>query len=163
NEPRQHDRLRAVVVEEHLCAVDVVALEQPRLGPAEHRRTGPAADHVADLRAHHGGDEHPRQDDGQVEVDGPVHAGRGQQAGREFVVESSIGHIRDLPRRAADVPAAYKGEPWARLGVDVDNGFKPLYVLSSEKRQQVAKLRSLLKDASELYLATDEDREGESI
>src|SRR5438132_1611137 len=83
--------------------------------------------------------------------------------GRDFVVESSIGHIRDLPRRAADVPAAYKGEPWARLGVDVDNGFKPLYVLSSEKRQQVAKLRSLLKDASELYLATDEDREGESI
>src|SRR5207237_910559 len=77
--------------------------------------------------------------------------------------ESSIGHIRDLPRRAADVPAAYKNEPWARLGVDVDNGFKPLYVLSSEKRQQVAKLRSLLKDASELYLATDEDREGESI
>src|SRR5438477_4885342 len=83
--------------------------------------------------------------------------------GRDFVVESSIGHIRDLPRRAADVPAAYKGEPWARLGVDVDNGFKPLYVLSSEKRQQVAKLRSLLKDASELYLATDEDCEGESI
>ncbi|TML65020.1 MAG: type I DNA topoisomerase [Actinobacteria bacterium] len=83
--------------------------------------------------------------------------------GRDFVVESSIGHIRDLPRRAADVPAAYKNEPWARLGVDVDNGFKPLYVLSSEKRQQVAKLRSLLKDASELYLATDEDREGESI
>src|SRR5438552_17500498 len=83
--------------------------------------------------------------------------------GRDFVVESSIGHIRDLPRRAADVPAAYKNEPWARLGVDVDNGFKPLYVLSSEKRQQVAKLKALLKDASELYLATDEDREGESI
>src|SRR5438093_215118 len=83
--------------------------------------------------------------------------------GRDFVVESSIGHIRDLPRRAADVPAAYKNEPWARLGVDVDNGFKPLYVLSSEKRQQVAKLRSRLKDGSEPYLATDEDREGESI
>src|SRR5438045_309549 len=83
--------------------------------------------------------------------------------GRDFVVESSIGHIRDLPRRAADVPAAYKNEPWARLGVDVDNGFKPLYVLSSEKRQQVAKLRSLLKDASELYLATDEERERERM
>ena len=83
--------------------------------------------------------------------------------GGDFVVESSIGHIRDLPRSAADVPAAYKGEPWARLGVDVDNGFKPLYVVSREKKDQVKKLKQLLKDASELYLATDEDREGESI
>jgi DNA topoisomerase-1 len=83
--------------------------------------------------------------------------------GGDFVVESSIGHIRDLPRNAADVPPAYKGEPWARLGVDVDNDFKPLYVVSPEKRDQVRKLKALLKDASELYLATDEDREGESI
>ncbi|MEO6713657.1 MAG: type I DNA topoisomerase [Mycobacteriales bacterium] len=83
--------------------------------------------------------------------------------GSGFVVESSIGHIRDLPRNAADVPAAMKGEAWARLGVDVDNGFKPLYVVSADKKQQVAKLKALLKDASELYLATDEDREGESI
>ncbi|MGH9072630.1 MAG: toprim domain-containing protein, partial [Acidimicrobiales bacterium] len=83
--------------------------------------------------------------------------------GPGFVVESSIGHIRDLPRNAADVPAAYKGEPWARLGVDVDNGFKPLYVVAKEKRSQVQKLKSLVKDASEVYLATDEDREGESI
>ncbi|MDQ2728053.1 MAG: type I DNA topoisomerase [Actinomycetota bacterium] len=83
--------------------------------------------------------------------------------GSDYVVESSIGHIRDLPRNAADVPAAYKGEPWARLGVDVDNDFKPLYVVSPEKRDQVRKLKSLLKEASELYLATDEDREGESI
>ncbi len=83
--------------------------------------------------------------------------------GGDFVVESSIGHIRDLPRNAADVPAAYKGESWARLGVDVDNDFKPLYVVSPEKRDQVRKLKALLKDASELYLATDEDREGESI
>ncbi len=83
--------------------------------------------------------------------------------GGGFVVESSIGHIRDLPRNAADVPASVKGEPWARLGVDVDNDFKPLYVVSAEKKQQVAKLKALLKDASELYLATDEDREGESI
>src|SRR5579859_5451774 len=83
--------------------------------------------------------------------------------GRDYVVESSIGHIRDLPRNAADVPAAYKGEVWARLGVDVDNDFKPLYVVSKEKRDQVRKLKTLLKDASELYLATDEDREGESI
>jgi DNA topoisomerase-1 len=83
--------------------------------------------------------------------------------GNEFTVESSIGHIRDLPRNAADVPPAYKGESWARLGVDVDNDFKPLYVVSPEKRDQVRRLKSLLKDASELYLATDEDREGESI
>ncbi len=83
--------------------------------------------------------------------------------GNDFVVESSIGHIRDLPRGAADVPAAYKSESWARLGVDVDNGFKPLYVVSREKKSQVSKLKALLKEASELYLATDEDREGESI
>ncbi len=83
--------------------------------------------------------------------------------GPDFLVESSIGHIRDLPRNAADVPAAYKGEPWARLGVDVDNDFKPLYVVTPDKREQVRKLKGLLADASELYLATDEDREGESI
>jgi DNA topoisomerase I len=83
--------------------------------------------------------------------------------GSEFMVESSIGHIRDLPRNAADVPAAYKGEAWARLGVDTDNDFKPLYVVAPEKRAQVTKLKALLKDASEVYLATDEDREGESI
>jgi len=83
--------------------------------------------------------------------------------GREFVVESSIGHIRDLPRNAAEVPAAYKAEGWSRMGVDVDNGFKPIYVVTPDKRKQVTKLKTLLKDASELYLATDEDREGESI
>ena len=83
--------------------------------------------------------------------------------GSDYVVESSIGHIRDLPRSAADVPAAFKSEPWARLGVDVDNDFKPLYVISREKREQVAKLRRLVGAASEVYLATDEDREGESI
>ena len=83
--------------------------------------------------------------------------------GDEYLVESSIGHIRDLPRSAAEVPAAYKGEPWSRLGVDVDNDFKPLYVVAPEKQTQVKRLRGLLKGASELYLATDEDREGESI
>jgi DNA topoisomerase I len=83
--------------------------------------------------------------------------------GPDFVVESSVGHIRDLPRRANEVPAAYKAEDWARLGVDVDNGFKPLYVVAPEKRSVVTRLKSLLKDASEVYLATDEDREGESI
>ena len=83
--------------------------------------------------------------------------------GRDYVVESSIGHIRDLPRNAADVPEAYKNEPWARLGVDVDNGFKPLYVVAREKRDQVKKLKALVKEADEVYLATDEDREGKSI
>ena len=83
--------------------------------------------------------------------------------GSDYDVESSIGHIRDLPRNAADVPAAYKSEPWSRLGVDVDNDFKPLYVVSREKRDQVRKLKDMVKNASELYLATDEDREGESI
>ena len=73
------------------------------------------------------------------------------------------GHIRDLPSDARDIPAAFKGEPWARLGVDVDNGFKPLYVVVQGKKERVTKLKALLKDASELYLATDEDREGESI
>ena len=79
------------------------------------------------------------------------------------MVESSVGHIRDLPRRADEIPAAYKGEGWARLGVDVDNGFKPLYVVAPEKKSVVARLKSLLAGASEVYLATDEDREGESI
>ncbi|HEY1829464.1 MAG TPA: type I DNA topoisomerase [Acidimicrobiales bacterium] len=87
----------------------------------------------------------------------------GGMLGPDFIVESSIGHIRDLPRGADEVPAAYKGEDWARLGVDVDNGFKPLYVVSAAKKSVVANLKRLLKDADELYLATDEDREGESI
>ncbi len=83
--------------------------------------------------------------------------------GRGYVVESSIGHIRDLPQSAADVPAKIKGEPWARLGVDVDNDFTPYYVVSKDKKSHMTKLKGLLKDASELFLATDEDREGEAI
>ncbi len=83
--------------------------------------------------------------------------------GDAYMVESSIGHIRDLPQNAAQVPAAYKGEKWASLGIDVDNGFKPLYVVSPEKTEQVRKLKKLMKDASELVLATDQDREGEAI
>jgi DNA topoisomerase I len=79
------------------------------------------------------------------------------------VVESSVGHIRDLPAGAADVPEAYKGESWARLGVDVENDFKPLYVLNPDKKDVVKRLRSELKAADELFLATDEDREGEAI
>ena len=83
--------------------------------------------------------------------------------GDGYQVESSIGHIRDLPRNAADVPKEYKGEAWARLGVDTENHFKPLYVVSPDKKDQVRRLKALLKDADELYLATDEDREGEAI
>ena len=83
--------------------------------------------------------------------------------GDEYVVESSIGHIRDLPRNAADVPKQYKGQSWARLGVDTENHFKPLYIVSPEKKDHVRHLKSMLKDADELYLATDEDREGEAI
>ncbi|MFZ0665899.1 MAG: type I DNA topoisomerase, partial [Acidimicrobiales bacterium] len=83
--------------------------------------------------------------------------------GPDFVVKSSVGHIRDLPRRAGEVPAAYRGEGWARLGVDVDNGFKPLYVVSPEKKDVVSDLKQAVRQASEVYLATDEDREGESI
>ena len=83
--------------------------------------------------------------------------------GRGYVVESSIGHIRDMPDKAAEIPQRYRGEPWARLGVDVDHDFQALYVVPGDKKQQVSKLKTLLKDADELYLATDEDREGEAI
>jgi DNA topoisomerase-1 len=79
------------------------------------------------------------------------------------VVESSIGHIRDMPDKAAEIPAKYRKEPWARLGVNVDADFEALYVVPNDKRQQVSKLKELLKDADELLLATDEDREGEAI
>ncbi|OBG38400.1 MULTISPECIES: type I DNA topoisomerase [Mycobacteriaceae] len=83
--------------------------------------------------------------------------------GRDYVVESSRGHIRDLPRNAADVPAKYKTEAWARLGVNVDADFEPLYIVSPDKKSTVAELKDLLKDVDELYLATDGDREGEAI
>nr|WP_198429254.1 type I DNA topoisomerase [Nocardia bovistercoris] len=83
--------------------------------------------------------------------------------GRNYTVEASVGHIRDLPRGAADVPAKYKGQSWARLGVDVDNDFEAIYVVSPDKKAKVTELKSLLKDADELYLATDPDREGEAI
>jgi len=83
--------------------------------------------------------------------------------GSNYIVESSRGHIRDLPRAAADVPAKYKTEPWARLGVNVDADFEPLYIISPEKKSTVAELKALLKDVDELYLATDGDREGEAI
>ncbi len=83
--------------------------------------------------------------------------------GANYIVESSRGHIRDLPRAAADVPAKYKSQPWARLGVNVDADFEPLYIISPDKKSTVTELRGLLKDVDELYLATDGDREGEAI
>jgi DNA topoisomerase-1 len=86
-----------------------------------------------------------------------------QYLGKDYVVEASVGHIRDLPRGAADVPAKYKGESWARLGVDVDNRFAPLYVVQPDKKSKVAELKSALKDVDEVLLATDPDREGEAI
>jgi DNA topoisomerase-1 len=83
--------------------------------------------------------------------------------GPGYVVEASFGHVRDLPRNAADVPARYKEQPWARLGVDVDNNFAALYVVSADRRQQIAKLKKLTGEVDEILLATDEDREGEAI
>jgi len=80
-----------------------------------------------------------------------------------YIVESCVGHVRDLPSSAKQIPAAVKGEPWARLGVDVANGFRPLYVLMPKKSKIIAALRAQLADCDELVLATDEDREGEAI
>ncbi|MGB0099765.1 MAG: toprim domain-containing protein, partial [Nocardioides sp.] len=87
----------------------------------------------------------------------------GGYLGQGYVVESSIGHIRDLPNSAADTPAKIKDKPWGRLAVDVDHDFEPYYVVPRDKKSHISKLKSLLKDADELYLATDEDREGEAI
>jgi DNA topoisomerase-1 len=99
-----------------------------------------------------------------VIVESPAKATKlAEYLGDDYMVESSIGHVRDLPRNAADVPATHKGEKWARLGIDVDNDFKPLYIVTAEKKDQVRKLKALMKDASELVLATDKDREGEAI
>lgn len=83
--------------------------------------------------------------------------------GKGYTVESSIGHIRDLPKRAADIPERYKGEPWARLGLNIEKDFEPLYVVAAEKKAHVSKLKKLVQQADELILATDDDREGESI
>jgi len=83
--------------------------------------------------------------------------------GGDYVVESSIGHIRDMPDKAAEIPVKYRKEPWARLGVDVDHDFEALYVVHADKKSQVTKLKQALNGADELLLATDEDREGEAI
>ena len=83
--------------------------------------------------------------------------------GKDYLIEASVGHIRDLPRNAAEIPAKYKKEKWARLGIDVENDFKPLYVVPKDKREHMKKLKQMVAQANIVYLATDEDREGESI
>jgi DNA topoisomerase-1 len=83
--------------------------------------------------------------------------------GKDYMVESSIGHIRDLPQNASEIPAKDKDKDWARLGVNVNDDFQPLYVVDSRKKKVVADLKAKLKNADELLLATDEDREGEAI
>ena len=87
----------------------------------------------------------------------------GQFLGRDFVIEASIGHVRDLPEGAKQIPLQYKKEDWAYLGVNVNDNFEPVYIVSPAKTDQVRKLKGLVKEASELFLATDEDREGEAI
>jgi DNA topoisomerase-1 len=83
--------------------------------------------------------------------------------GDGYEVEASVGHIRDLPKSAADIPAKYKKEKWARLGVDIENEFEPLYIVSPDKKSKVSELKKVLAGVDELLLATDEDREGEAI
>ena len=83
--------------------------------------------------------------------------------GTEFIVEASMGHIRDLPSSASEIPAKLKKEKWARVGVNIEEDFKPLYVIPSEKKKYIQDLKDKLKQVEALYIATDEDREGESI
>ncbi|NUP96183.1 MAG: type I DNA topoisomerase [Planctomycetaceae bacterium] len=83
--------------------------------------------------------------------------------GKDYVVEASFGHVRDLPQSAKDIPEKLKKEPWARLGIDVDHGFAALYIVPDDKKAQISKLKKLVADADHVYLATDEDREGEAI
>ncbi|WOP20209.1 type I DNA topoisomerase [Raineyella sp. LH-20] len=99
-----------------------------------------------------------------VIVESPTKATKIQgYLGPGYVVESSRGHIRDLPTGAAEVPAKYKGEKWARTGVDIDGGFNPLYVVAADKKATLRGLKEALKGAKDVYLATDGDREGEAI
>ena len=83
--------------------------------------------------------------------------------GDRYHVVASVGHIRDLPGSARETPAEIKDKPWGRLAVDVDGDFKPYYVVPPDKKKNVTALKAALKDASEVLLATDPDREGESI
>src|SRR5690606_35934686 len=82
--------------------------------------------------------------------------------GSEYAVEASVGHIRDIPT-PSEMPAEIKKGPFGKFGVDIDSDFEPYYVVDADKKKKVGELKRLLKDADELYLATDEDREGEAI
>ncbi len=83
--------------------------------------------------------------------------------GDQYRVEASVGHVRDLPENASEVPKEIKDKPWGRMGVDVEDDFRPYYVVSADKKQRIRDLRSAVKEADEVLLATDPDREGESI
>jgi DNA topoisomerase-1 len=99
-----------------------------------------------------------------VIVESPAKARKiGGYLGDGFIVEASVGHIRDLPQRAADIPKEVKKLAWSKEGVDIENDFAPLYVINPDKKAKVAELKGLMKDAEEILLATDEDREGEAI
>ena len=99
-----------------------------------------------------------------VIVESPAKARKiGGFLGDDYVVEASVGHIRDLPQRAADIPKEYKKIAWAKEGVNIEEGFEPLYVINPDKKAKVSELKALMKGADELILATDEDREGEAI
>ena len=99
-----------------------------------------------------------------VIVESPAKAAKiGSYLGNDYIVKASRGHIRDLPGKAAEVPAKYKGEKWASTGVNVDDKFKPIYVVNPDKKATLKELKDDLKQVDELYLATDEDREGEAI
>ncbi|MDR0960645.1 MAG: type I DNA topoisomerase [Propionibacteriaceae bacterium] len=99
-----------------------------------------------------------------VIVESPTKASKiASYLGPGYVVESSRGHVRDLPTSASDIPAKYKAEKWARTGVNIDRDFEPLYVVPTEKKATIRSLKEKLKDADELLLATDGDREGEAI
>ena len=99
-----------------------------------------------------------------VIVESPAKARKiGGYLGDDYVVEASVGHIRDLPQKAADIPAEYKKIAWAKEGVNIEEDFAPLYVINPDKKKKVSELKALMKDADELILATDEDREGEAI
>ena len=78
--------------------------------------------------------------------------------GKDYIVKASMGHIRDLPDSAAEIPAEFKKQAWARLGVNIEADFEPLYIVPKEKRDHVKSLKDAMKDASVILLATDEDR-----
>ena len=83
--------------------------------------------------------------------------------GPAYHVVASLGHVRDLPSSAAEIPEALKSKPCARVGVNIEEGFEPLYVVPADKKKHITELKALLREVDELYIATDEDREGESI